>query len=114
MRDPTDPESRTQMALAYLDEADEVLENYGFSNHQGEFTLFMQDPEILEQLDSTKLQIPGISIKPTEIYDSLKLKKQDEIELKFTSFIKYQDSSMKGSAITVIPLEIKYVFRAAF
>jgi len=45
-------------------------------------------------------------MRPTDIFDSLKIKKQDEIEIKMTNFISFSDPSMKGSALTVIPIEI--------
>jgi len=47
-------------------------------------------------------------------YDQLKIKKLDKIEVRMNAFLEFEDPSSKGSALTVIPFEAKYVFLAGF
>jgi hypothetical protein len=63
-----------------------------------------------EGLDPKLTQRSGFWVTPTNKYDQLKVKPLDKVEIKQNFFIQFSDKNIKGSDLTIIPLEISYEF----
>ena len=81
-----------------------LLEAFDYKKLKGKLE-FLKDESLLDKIDQSRLQVPGIEVEEKFKYDKLKVKQIDRLTIKQNAFIQYSDPEVKKGAL-IIPVEL--------